>query len=87
MSTPYNPIIRIITGDPLARPQDVRERIKDAADRHELSTWSHEEGVEFAAGDLPAAERLLVNPDCNREAGEIILDLSPELANLPYRVR
>lgn len=87
MSIPYNHIIRITAGEPLARPQGIRERIESVADRYELTTWSHEEGVEFAAGDLPTAEQLLHNPDCNREAGEIILDLSPELANLPCRER
>jgi hypothetical protein len=83
MTESFGLILRIVAGEPTARPVELREQLEGAAGDFKMPIRPHAEGIEFHASDLPAAERLRRNPDLNREGSDLIIDAGPTASNMP----
>jgi len=83
MTESFGYILRIIAGEPMARPAVLREQLEAATGEFKMPVRPHAEGIEFHGTDLAAAERLRSNPDLNREGADLIIDAGPVVSNLP----
>ena len=88
MTQPFgeNLCIRSAAGEALRAQPEAATRLEAASAEAGLTVRRRRpEGIEVPIGELADAERIIDNPNVNREAGEFVIDLDPVAANLPTR--